>query len=130
METLKIDGTKSSPKIELNFETNLHTIKGESYPENTMEFYTPILDWLKEYIENLDCKAVFNFEIIYFNSSSSKILMDIFDMFEEACENGKSIIINWIYDDDNDAALEYGEEFAEDLEFVTFNLVEKLFTTN
>jgi hypothetical protein len=126
MDTLKIDGTKSSPKIELNFETNLHTIKGESYPENTIEFYTPILNWLKEYIENLNYQAVFNFEIIYFNSSSSKVLMDIFDMFEEACEEEKKdIIINWIYDEDNDAALEYGEEFAEDLEFVTFKLVEK-----
>ena len=126
MDTLKIDGTKSSPKIELNFETNLHTIQGESYPENTIEFYTPILNWLKEYIENLNCQAVFNFEIIYFNSSSSKVLMDIFDMFEEAWEEEKKdIIINWIYDEDNDAALEYGEEFAEDLEFVTFKLVEK-----
>jgi hypothetical protein len=69
--------------------------------------------------------ATFNFEMVYFNSSTSKILMDIFDMFEESSEGGKYIIINWYYDEDNDSALEYGEEFAEDFENLTFNLIEK-----
>ncbi len=125
MENLIIEATKSSPYIELNCNSNVHTIKGESYPENTFAFYKPVMDWLEEYLENLEDKAVFNIEFIYFNSSSSKILMDIFDLLDEACENGKSITVNWIYDEDNDASEEYGEEFAEDLENLEFNLVVK-----
>ena len=61
----------------------------------------------------------------YFNSSTSKILMDIFDIFEEASESGKNIVVNWLYDSDNEAVQEYGEEFAEDFENLKFNLVEK-----
>ncbi|MFK5892401.1 MAG: DUF1987 domain-containing protein [Pseudomonadota bacterium] len=126
METLEITATKSSPEINFNAATNTLSMIGESYPENTAKFYEPIFLWLEEYINSLeDQQVTFNLELIYFNSSSSKALMDIFDLLEDASEEGKNIIINWIYDEDNDAALEYGEEFAEDIESLTFNLVEK-----
>ncbi len=122
---LQIEPTKSSPKITLNPNTNIHEISGESYPENSSEFYEPIIKWIEEYLQNLNQEAIFNIEMFYFNSSTSKILIDIFDMFEEATTEGKKITVNWLYNKDNDAALEYGEEFAEDFENLTFNLVEK-----
>ncbi len=126
MEILQIKPTKSSPKIILNSNSNIHEISGESYPENSLEFYKPIIKWLEEYLSILeDDEVILNVELYYFNSSSSKVLMDIFDMFEESCNNGKKIIVNWIYETGNDASLEYGEEFAEDFENLTFNLVEK-----
>jgi len=127
MEILTIKPTKSTPEITLDPVNHIHTIKGESYPENSMEFYRGVFDWLDEYIESLDDEqaVVFNIELIYFNSSSSKVLMDIFDIFDDACEDGKNIVVNWIYEEDNEAILEYGEEFAEDLENVTFNLIIK-----
>jgi hypothetical protein len=64
-------------------------------------------------------------EIIYFNSSSSKALMNFFDLLDEAVAAGRKIAVNWIYDAGNESALEYGEEFKEDLESLEFNLVEK-----
>ena len=64
-----------------------------------------------------------NIEMIYFNSSSSKVLMNLFDMLDEKAAAGIKIVINWLYDEENDIALEYGEEFLEDLEDATFNLV-------
>ena len=79
-----------------------------------------------EFLSNIEKqKVVCNIELIYFNSSSSKVLMDLFDTLEEASEDGKDIVLNWIYDEDNEASLEYGEEFAEDMESLSFNLVEK-----
>ena len=126
MENLQIAATKSSPKIDFNSQTNILSIEGESYPENTTLFYEPIFTWIEEYLKNITTQeAIFNIELIYFNSSSSKVLMDLFDTLEEASEEDKKVIVNWIYDEDNDASLEYGEEFAEDIESLTFNLVEK-----
>ena len=126
MQNLNLSATKSSPEILFDAETNTLSIIGESYPENTAQFYEPVFAWLEEYIDSLeDQQVTFNMELIYFNSSSSKALMDIFDILEEACDDDKNIVLNWIYDEDNDAALEYGEEFAEDIESLTFNLVEK-----
>lgn len=126
MENVNIEQTKSTPKIEFNVQEHTHSIIGESYPENTSSFYEPVFSWLREYLETLeDQPAVFNIELTYFNSSSSKTLMDIFDMFEEACEEGKTITVNWIYDEEDEASEEYGEEFAEDVESLIFNVVKK-----
>ena len=126
MENLQIVATKSSPKIDFNAQTNILTIEGESYPENTTQFYEKIFQWIEEFLENIKTEEVtFNIELIYFNSSSSKVLMDLFDTLEEASEEDKNIVVNWIYDEENEASLEYGEEFAEDIESLTFNLVEK-----
>jgi hypothetical protein len=128
MENLNITETKSTPKVELNSITNKHYFIGESYPENTKDFYAPIMIWLKEYLSELpsDIEAEFNFEIIYFNSSSSKALMDIFYLIDDyVADEEKSLSINWLYIEENEAAEEYGEEFAEDMECVPFNLVIK-----
>jgi len=126
MENLHIEATKSSPQINFNAQTNIQSISGESYPENTTSFYENVFKWLEEYMNIVkEQEIIFNLELIYFNSSSSKVLMDLFDMLEEFSEDGKNITVNWIYDEDNDASLEYGEEFAEDIESLTFNLIQK-----
>jgi hypothetical protein len=102
-------------------------IRGESYPENASKTYAPVFAWLERYLEGLRDEVVqVELEITYFNSSSSKILMNFFDMLEDAAETGKKIVVNWYYDEENETALEYGEEFQEDMELVEFNLKELL----
>ncbi len=125
MEHLHIEGTRSSPIIHFDCDKHLLEIKGESYPENSAEFYAPVLVWLEEYLASTaDQPMTANLEIIYANSSSTKVLMDIFDMLDEAANHGKQITVNWFYDPENENALEAGEDFEEDVESVIFNLVE------
>lgn len=126
MDNLIIDPTKYTPEILFDADNNRLEIKGETYPENTAEFYAPVFKWLEEYLAQLQEEAVMiNLEINYFNSSSSKVLMDMFDIFEAAVIAGKNLTLNWIYDKENESVLEYGEEFQEDLEVLKLNLVEK-----
>lgn len=126
MDNLIIESTKYTPAIRFDAETHLLEIKGETYPENTAEFYAPVFSWLDTYLSQLSGEVVtVNLEINYFNSSSSKVLMDMFDKFEAASREGRQIMLNWIYDRENESALEYGEEFQEDLEVLQLNLVEK-----
>ena len=67
--------------IVLNADEGLIEIRGKSYPENTFEFYAPMMDWVREYFETSaqDVTTV-NLEITYFNSSSSKLFFDFFDL--------------------------------------------------
>jgi len=126
MDNLIIEATKYTPEIKFDAENNQLELTGETYPENTAEFYAPVFSWLDEYLEQIEDNMVtVNLEINYFNSSSSKVLMDMFDKFEETVNEGKKITLNWIYDKDNESALEYGEEFQEDLETLKLNLMEK-----
>jgi len=126
MENLKIEATKYTPEISLNAQKGTVTMVGKSYPENTFEFYEPVMKWITTYFEtNPANKTQVNLEIIYFNSSSSKLFFDFFDLIEEASEKN-SIEINWIYDEENESALEAGEDFQEDFESLSFNLIKKV----
>lgn len=126
MENLYIKATISSPTVDFNYTTHILEITGESYPENTAEFYDPVLSWLEEYLEKIEDETVIvNLDIPYFNSSSSKVLMDFFDLLDEAADEAKHITVNWMYDEDDDSTLEAGGEFQEDLETLTFNFVTK-----
>ena len=124
METLIIDKTQSTPYIYFDNTTNVLIIKGESFPENSAKFYAPVLEWLKEYILTLDNeKVTMQFEIVYFNSSTSKVFMTILDMLQSAVENGKDISVLWLCDAENETAIECGEEFKEDLDRLSFDIV-------
>jgi hypothetical protein len=124
MEAFVREQTKSTPWIRLDPQEHILEIKGESYPENSASFYSPMLEWLENYLKELDGGQVrVEMELIYFNSSSSKVLMNFFDMLEDAARRGVDAVVNWRYHEDNDTALECGEEFQEDMEYVKFQLV-------
>lgn len=127
MINLEIPATSQTPNVHFDEEAQCLNIIGECYPENISKFSSPIFSWLDNYLENLGEQLfTINIELVYFNSSSSKMLLDLFDRLEiEVSENQKEIVVNWIYDPENESALEYGEEFKEDLTDLTFNLIEK-----
>ena len=125
MENLHLQATQYTPEIILEGSGTI-TMTGKSYPENTFEFYKPVMEWLEHYFETTENgKTTVNMEIIYFNSSSSKLFFDFFDLLEEASENGKQIEVNWLYDEQNESAEEAGEDFKEDFDALNFNLVVK-----
>ena len=124
MENLNIAETKYTPVINLNTDGTISMV-GKSYPENTFEFYEPMMSWVKEYFEtSAQSVTTVNLEITYFNSSSSKLFFDFFDLLEENNAD-HSIKINWIYDEENESAEEAGEDFIEDFEELDINLVTK-----
>ncbi len=107
----------------INLDSNgVILLVGKSYPENTFEFYAPMMKWIEDYFaEEPASKTVVNMEIIYFNSSSSKLF---FDLLEENIQNN-TIEINWIYDEENESAEEAGEDFIENFENLNITLVVK-----
>ena len=113
METIKIQGTEDTPKIILDAESELMEISGRSLPEDVSAFYEPVLNWLNEYAENPNKKTIFNFKLTYFNTASSKLLLDILMKLEEMHENGNDILIRWHYPEDDEDMEEAGEEYAD-----------------
>ncbi len=125
MENLIVEATKFTPDIALLADARKISFKGKSYPENTFDFYAPTIAWLKEYFKSTKGETIVDFEITYFNSSSSKLFFDIFDIFEDAVKGGDKVVINWHYDAENESAEEAGEDFRDDFETLEFNLVKK-----
>ena len=113
METIKIQGTEDTPKIILDAENELMEISGRSLPEDVAAFYEPVLNWLNEYAENPNKKTIFNFKLTYFNTASSKLLLDILMKLEEMHENNNDVLIRWHYPEDDEDMEEAGEEYAD-----------------
>lgn len=123
MEKFTIQKTKSTPFVEFDSEKGRIRIEGESYPENPVKFYEPIWDKLRDYLKSgIATHLEVDIELTYFNSSSSKALMNFFEMLETATINGFDVAVNWWTHPENESALEAGEEFKEDVPSLTFNL--------
>ncbi len=125
MDNISIEATDRSPKVDFDFEKGAFLLEGESYPENVSEFYGPVIEALSGYLEGLKDSGgtvEFNFKLIYFNSSSAKVMMGLFDSLDETAEAGVGVTINWFFEDDDDNMEELGEEFGEDLEYAKFNM--------
>jgi hypothetical protein len=126
VEKLFLEATTYTPEIDFNTTTHYMKILGKSYPENTFEFYQPILVWLDKYFKSiLDETVVFHFEIEYLNSSSLNAQFDILDLLEEMSEAGKNIQIKWIYNKNNDLLEEIGEDFQTDFKTLNIELIKK-----
>lgn len=126
MDNLVIEPGRFTPEIRFNSASGTLEIKGESYPENTSEFFKPVFEWLDEYLkDDASNKTEVTIELYYFNSSSSKILMNFFERLDGAAESGKTIVVHWVYEEDDEDSLEFGEEFAEDLDHLQFSLIAK-----
>jgi hypothetical protein len=122
MNNLIIEATKSTPYIDFNAESGVLTIEGNSYPENTSNFFDNVLQWVNDYTNESKEKTIINVKLNYFNTSTSKALLDIIDIFEEKYKQGLDIELNWYYYEEYETIQESGEEFSEDVSF-PFNLV-------
>jgi hypothetical protein len=123
MPYLKIAATDRTPEVDFDFDGNHLRLKGESYPEDAATFYGPVFAALDDYLAGLgDGACRFDFELIYFNSSSAKAIMLLLEKLQEAAASGATVTVSWYYDEEDDTMKELGEEFGEDVEHAEFHL--------
>jgi len=113
METIKIQGGDDIPSVILDADNGIFQISGRSMPEDVTAFYDPILEWLEELAEEYSKKIVFEFKLEYFNTASSKLLLDVLMKLEEMHEDGKEVLVKWYFPDDDEDMEEAGEEYAD-----------------
>ena len=113
MEPLKIEATADTPCVILDKEGNHFEISGKSYPEDTKEFFAPVLAWITSYVADPGDETVFTFKLKYFNSSSYKPIFDILSKLETIKSQNKTIKVEWHFKDGDNDMKEAGEEFAD-----------------
>jgi hypothetical protein len=122
MNSIKLEGKEDTPRIILDPANDIFEISGRSLPEDAALFYEPIIEWLRRYSETAKTEISFHFKLNYFNTASSKLLLDLLMILEEMANNGTKVFIKWFYDEEDEDMLEAGEEYAELVE-VPFELV-------
>lgn len=112
MENLIIAPGIKTPSINFQVENGLLEIKGKSIPENSIEFYRPIYEWIDAYLLASQPKTNVTIGLEYFNTSSSKCLLDIFRKLENLHKSGKSeVTINWLYEEEDEDMMEAGDDY-------------------
>jgi hypothetical protein len=123
MEKIHYDGTPKTPGVEFDGNKGELRLKGRSIPENSIEFYKPLIDWLEEYISKPQSVTTLNIQLEYFNTSSSKCLLDLFKKLENLSKKGNEVVINWFYEEDDEDMLEAGEDY-QSIIGVPFKMIE------
>lgn len=116
MEVINIKGTEDTPFVTLDKGANLFQISGRSLPEDVNQFYNPVLKWIDAYKDAPNTKTEFDFKLEYFNTASSKVILDILLKLEEIMEAGHAVVIRWHYHEDEEDMREAGEEYADIVE--------------
>jgi hypothetical protein len=119
MESLVIIGTNSSPEVHFKTDGKL-SIAGRSLPEDVESFFTPLEEWMM----TLEADVVlFDINLEYFNSSSSKKILDLLKILD-ANTKVRAINIIWHYEEGDDDCLESGQIFEELLIRSSFKYIE------
>ena len=112
MDNFTIAAGPKTPFINLN-KNGLIELKGKSIPENSAEYYEPVYNWIDEYAQNPGSTTKVLFHLEYFNTSSSKCILDVFRKLETLHNSGKSkVSIAWLYDEDDEDMMETGEDYS------------------
>jgi hypothetical protein len=125
MQRFELKETGTTPYVLLDSLNGVLTFEGRSIPENVIEFYHPIIKWIEEYsLSPLDETKVF-FKLEYFNTSSSKRIFDVMKRVEGiTIQTGKSVTINWYYEEDDEDIFFAGSDYKALITKVEFNLIE------
>jgi hypothetical protein len=112
-EEVYIKGSVETPEVVLNKKDGVLKFSGRSMPEDAKEFYTPLIDWVSQYAENPApaTRVVFSYE--YFNTSSSKMIMELIESVKKIGEKDQQLTVEWHYLEDDDDMLEAGEDYEE-----------------
>lgn len=112
IEDLIISGTNKTPEVKLSAGKGVIEISGKSIPENSVEFYQPIFNWMEAYSENPLAKTETRIILEYFNTSSSKCLLDVLRKLEALKKSGKSdVVVKWHYETDDEDMMEAGQDY-------------------
>jgi hypothetical protein len=123
MLQLDIPATEDTPKIVYTGETNEFNISGRSLPEDVTTFYRPVFEWLEQFANESKENTAFKFKLEYFNTASSKIILDILMQLEDIIESKqKNLKVEWYYFETDDDMQEAGEEYKE-LVNIPFDLI-------
>ncbi len=121
MNDISLTKTTTTPAITARVADGFVEIAGDSYPENSVDFFQPIFQWFRDFMATQKRHLTVHFRMPYFNTSSSKCLLDILDMLQSYhYTSGGAVEVTWWYDENDDDMLESGKELGDGLDLKFF----------
>ena len=128
LKFLRIESSKFTPGIVLDPIHYVFEFYGFSLPENAIEFYSPVIEWLHDLKKEVTLKSVVPneinviFKLVYYNSASLRQLVEIFHILSEINQLQIPVKISWQYDSEDPQMAEAGKELG-DITKIPVNIV-------
>lgn len=122
MDVISIKGTQETPEILLDSSKGIFEMSGKSLPEDVKEFYNPILKWFDEYAKSPNSSTILKIKMDYFNTASSKMILELFEVVKKVHASGKETIIEWYYQEDDEDMQDAGQDYSDLIE-MPFKLI-------
>jgi len=123
MENLKLEGSAKTPTVQFDAASGTLELKGRSIPENSVEFYKPLNDWIDTYGGSPKEITTVDIKLEYFNTSSSKCILDLFKQLEGLNGKGTEVKVNWYFEEDDEDMEEAGEDYQAIIN-IPFKMIE------
>lgn len=101
MDNYYAESTHSTPEISLDARQGLLEFNGRSIPENAMRVYRPVMEWLDAYLAAPRPATRVDMRLSFFNTSTSKYILDMLKRLETLALQGFGVDVNWYYDDED-----------------------------
>lgn len=113
MKRIEIPASNNTPHIVLDADANSILIEGKSFPEDSKEFYRPVIEWMDELKSTSPKEVKVFFNLFYLSSSSiisiKQFLMKVVDLGNA----GAKTTVEWAYDEDDDDIKKTGEDYQK-----------------
>jgi hypothetical protein len=124
MDALVLPGTKHTPHVHFNPASGVLELHGRSTPEHPSEYYAQLNRWVEHYVRQPQENTVVRLFFEYFNTSSSKCLLELMKRLIGVQQAGKKIAFEWMHESEDDDMKEAGADFR-DLLKAPFNIIAK-----
>lgn len=124
MENINLPSSPKTPAIIFDASTGILELSGRSIMEMPLSFFQPIIDWMDEYAKQPQATTILQFNLNYFNTASTKCLLELLRRAKQLNQSGNKVTIKWYYEVEDEDMLESGEDFSSLLAF-PFEFIEK-----
>ena len=121
MDPIVLKSTPTTPLIIFDPKLERLEIKGVSIPENAINFYQPLLECLETYALGPVSSIAAHIQLDYFNTASSKSILDVLRRLKLLHDKGFDVAINWYYAKEDEDMREVGENYQLIVN-LTFNM--------
>lgn len=118
-----VEASAKTPTVELDADTGVLLFRGRAIPENTIDFFQPINKWVEQYCQHPQEETTLQIRLEYFNTSSSKCILDLFRKFEMLHRERSKVSVQWFYEAGDEDMEEAGEDYQAIVE-LPFYMIE------
>jgi hypothetical protein len=123
MDNLHLEGSAKTPEVFFDSLSGILLLRGRSIPENSIEFYKPLNDWIDGYSQEANENTSIDIKLEYFNTSSSKCILDLFKKLERLNNGTTKVSVNWYFEVDDEDMAEAGEDYQAIIK-LPFSMIE------